>query len=243
MQIVKKTINMTSCQSTNDEAMRLLKENTFKENFIVNTFSQLKGRGQYENSWISEDGKNLTFSLVIAPSFIAPKFQFQLTIISSLAAVSFLNKYNYDKFSIKWPNDILYKGKKICGILIENIIKGNILAHSIIGVGLNVNQDSFEFESAISLKQITSKEYELPILLDELSDTILDFCERYESNKKEFNKEYLSNLFRYGEWAKYSIEGKVIDGKIIGVSDIGMLRLELMNGSIQEFGLKEIKFI
>ena len=126
---------MTSCQSTNNEAMTLIKEKKSEHGLVINTYAQTKGRGQHQNSWHSQDGQNLTFSMILHPQFLAPTEQFQLTMLCSLSITSFLTSLSGKMFDIKWPNDILYQNKKICGILIENIIKGKALAHSIIGIG------------------------------------------------------------------------------------------------------------
>jgi len=243
VQIAKKIINMTSCQSTNSEAMTLIKEKKTTEGLVVNTFSQTNGRGQQQNLWHSAPQSNLTFSLVLHPTFLLPTEQFQLTIACSLALTSFLTSISGKMFQIKWPNDILYRNKKICGILIENIIKGKTISHSIIGIGLNINQKSFPLEKAISLSLITNKTYDLPLLLDKLTDTILAYYGALKSNENDFKKEYLHTLFQYEEWTNYIVAEQSITGRIIGISDIGMLRMELLNGSIQEFGLKEIRFV
>jgi len=234
---------MTSCQSTNSEAMTLIKEKKSEHGLIINTYVQTKGRGQHQNSWLSQDHQNLTFSMILHPQFLTPTEQFQLTIVCSLSIASFLTSLSGKMFHIKWPNDILYQNKKICGILIENIIKGKTIAHSIIGIGLNINQDSFKIKEAISLSQITKTKYELDLLLDQLTDHMLSNYDRIQSNTNILKKEYLQQLFQYEEWANYLVKGEIITGKIIGISEVGMLRLEYVNGSIQEFGLKEIKFL
>lgn len=143
--------------STNDAA----RAGQYSHCDIVVAESQTQGRGQRGNSWTSDPGANLTFSLVLHPRFLAPDRQFLLSEAVSLALADMLESYGIDS-RIKWPNDIYaisvapcdaegkpqggYRkigGGKIAGILIENDIQGTALARSIVGIGLNVNQHVF----------------------------------------------------------------------------------------------------
>ena len=125
--------------STNTYLAQLCKENKAKEYHTVIAEHQTAGRGQRGNTWESEAGKNLTFSTVLYPTALEVKNQFYLSMIASFSVIYALENYT-DGFSIKWPNDIYWKNKKIGGILIENELEGGYIVQSIIGIGLNINQ-------------------------------------------------------------------------------------------------------
>ncbi len=123
---------------------------------------QTSGRGQRGNSWESEPKKNLLFSFVLFPDFLEARRQFLISQIVSLAIKEELDSYA-DDFSIKWPNDIYWKDKKICGMLIENDLMGRNISQSISGIGINVNQEVFHSTAPnpVSLRQITGKQYDI----------------------------------------------------------------------------------
>ena len=120
--------------STNDYLAHLCKESKAKEFYTVMAESQTKGKGQRGNSWEAEAGKNLTFSTVLYPTALEANKQFCLSMLAALACHEALDNY-IDGFSIKWPNDIYWKDKKIGGILIENELEGKYIVQTIIGIG------------------------------------------------------------------------------------------------------------
>ena len=142
---------MPECHSTNDEASRLIQNSNVLEGTVVITGNQTAGRGQRGNAWFSEPGKNLTFSILIKPSFLSVKNQFYLNIAFSLGLFDYLKEVLKTEVKIKWPNDILVNGKKICGILIENHLQAQHIQHSIVGIGLNVNQHHHLLATATSM--------------------------------------------------------------------------------------------
>ncbi len=128
--------------STNTRAVYLLKNQELADGTIVYTHFQSAGRGQMENRWESEDGKNLLFSIITFPVMIIPNDQFLISMTISLGICDFLKRYT-GFYSIKWPNDIYVGNDKIAGILIENSIMGEQIEHSIVGIGININPSSF----------------------------------------------------------------------------------------------------
>ena len=124
---------MPTCHSTNDIAADLYKKNQLNVGTVVTTGHQISGRGQRGNSWEAAPGKNITCSIVFSPSFLELTENFYLNIFSSLGIVDYLSKLD-ENFKIKWPNDIFFKNRKICGLLVENTIKGQAIASSILGI-------------------------------------------------------------------------------------------------------------
>ena len=147
----KKVVFLPECHSTNEEAQSLLNDQLIEGTTIITT-NQKKGKGQRGNVWESEPGQNATFSTILKPKFISPANQFLLHLISSLAIHDALFPILGKKMKIKWPNDIYYNDFKICGVLIENTIRGNRIEYAIIGIGININQTNFEHPNISSLK-------------------------------------------------------------------------------------------
>jgi BirA family biotin operon repressor/biotin-[acetyl-CoA-carboxylase] ligase len=235
--------NFTKLNSTQTALIEADKMENLTEWSVFVAKSQKDGKGQAANVWESEDGKNLTFSLLLKPLFIKPSEQFSLTQILSLGVLDFLKLYvDADFVKIKWSNDIYIRKNKICGILIQNTIIGNEFHKAYCGIGLNVNQTAFTHApNPTSLALETTKTYDLQPLLNNLLDCI---SARYEAFriKPDMNAEYLAHLLYMNELRTYFYKGKKIEAKIIGINDYGSLRLEQANGKVIEAEQKEVVF-
>lgn len=236
---------------TVDSTNRYLKElasnsEPLPEGTVIMAENQFAGKGQQQNTWHTESGKNLTFSVFLKPDFIPLNQHFLLNIYVSVAIHRVLLKYIPRGVSIKWPNDIYYHDKKIGGILIENTIMGNKLRHSIIGIGLNVNQQFFEpaiADRAVSLTQILQQELNLYQLLNEICVQLEQLYIKLKAGEGgAMKKDYIENLYRRGVVAKYLHNGQIFDGIIQGISETGLLVIETQ-GQILEFGFKEVVFL
>lgn len=200
---------------------------------------QLKGRGQKGNVWETESGKNLTASYLLEPYFLRPEYQFELTVVSSLAIVSFLEGKGI-KASIKWPNDIYVDKQKIAGVLIENKIKGTKLSYSVVGIGLNVNQKSFKLASAISMNMLTGENYSLMELLLELSKFIQQY---YLELKKGIDLRSVYKEVLIGKDSSILFDdGEQFRSLVVDVDDHGSLVLS-KNDELKKYGVKEVKFL
>ncbi len=243
------SIYVESVDSTNSYASEMLRQIELLEGSLIYSFSQLNGRGQRGNSWESEPSKNMALSLVLHPKFLSIEKQFLLTKITSLAVADLMaemleESINPKKISIKWPNDIYVNDQKIAGILIENTLKESSISSSIIGIGINVNQIDFSIKTATSLTLIANKEFELMEVLNRLCEFFEARYLQLKSNKLEsIDTAYLKRLYRLNEWANYKSVEAFFEGKIIGVSKIGKLQVELRSGAVKEFDLKEIVFV
>lgn len=240
----KNIYSFSSCESTNLEAAKKIQEAKCLEGDLFLSKNQIAGRGQRGNSWESEAGKNLTFSIVLHPHFLLISEQFQLNMAISLAIVESLEPELPNDLKVKWSNDIYYGDKKLGGILIENILQGHKIAYSIIGIGLNINQLVFKNPKAISLSNITGKKYNL----DEKINQIVEKIERnyifLKQGKKDLIKtKYLSQLYWYQEIHKFkdTKNQKEFEGQIIGIDTLGKLALEV-NKKVHYFNFKEIQF-
>ncbi len=212
---------------------------------VIATKEQTKGKGQGQNVWESQKGMNLTFSLLLYPTFLQAKNQFVLTQILSLGIYDFLSHYLSNVF-IKWPNDIYVGRNKICGILVQNQIIGLEYSSAICGIGININQVNFAFApNPTSLKIELGKSFDLELILQELLDCIKVRYENLKSNLyPHYKKEYLDKLLFYKEWAKYIYNDmETLEAKIINVDDFGRLILEKRDGNTINVDIKQLKFL
>ncbi len=233
---------MSECHSTNDIAAELSKANQITEGTLVITDTQTRGRGQRGNAWQSSKGENLTFSIVLNPKFLAAKDHFQLHYVVSVAVCNTLLKY-FRNVQIKWPNDILVSRKKICGILIENSIRGQVIENAIIGIGLNVNQAGFNYDNATSFRDLTSREYDKQEILGNLLEEIeAAYLKLKSGNIGYLRRYYLKHLFQKDESALYETSGDQFVGTIEGVDDHGRLVMSTTQGH-RHFEFKEVKFL
>lgn len=241
----KKIIVLSEVDSTNNYANRLILSEAAEEGTVVLARFQNKGKGQQGNSWESEPGKNLLASIILFPEFLPAGKQFLISKAISLAILDFL-KPETDQASIKWPNDIYIGKKKIAGILIENSVKGANLYSSIIGIGLNLNQEKFYSgaPNPVSLKQLTGRNYDEEEVISKIWD---HFFEYYENLKQveidKIDTLYLNNLFRKNEWSLYRKENLQWEARIAGIGEFGQLQLENREGEIEEFMFKEVEFV
>ena len=240
-----KYIHLEQIDSTNAYLQRLQSECDIR-NWVVSADMQTAGKGMGSNSWESEVGKNLTFSLALDVSFLPAEKQFLLSEAVPLGIVEVLDKLlPVEKLSIKWPNDIYYGNRKLAGILINSTIKANMMDISIIGIGLNVNQMQFQDwpTHPVSLKLITGKDFELQPLLEQLAEHIIIKVEQLKSNLTTIEQDYLKRLFRYRTWADYEVDGKVLQLLMTGIDPFGRLQLVDEQRTLYTFDIKEIKFV
>ena len=224
------------------------------EGTVIMAESQYAGRGQQQNSWHSEDDKNLTFSILLKPNFLPVTQQFDLTRVISLGIINAFEPFLGDKLKIKWPNDIYYADGKLGGILIENIIQGDQIKNSVVGIGLNINQERFPLEvpNAVSLKQILQRDYDLKFLLSEICKNIEAAYLSLKAGRFEtVRKAYLEHLYWLNEERNFKAKGSFGDigsgiafkGTITGTRENGLLVVNTEGEKEMEFNFKGIEFL
>jgi BirA family biotin operon repressor/biotin-[acetyl-CoA-carboxylase] ligase len=234
---------LPDCHSTNDMALQALRQKEATEGSIFITNHQTRGKGQRGNSWETKPGENLTFSLVLQPKFLDLSEQFLLNMAISNAIRRCFQEY-VPGLLVKWPNDLVIPGfGKIGGILIENLVGSKGWEYAVVGIGLNINQNQFVSPQATSLSLVTGNTYPL----EELFKLLVAHLEQaYIALKKGKNavltQEYLQHLYLIEKWAVFMVGEQELEGKIIGLTEIGNLLLELPSGRQQSFGIKEISF-
>lgn len=210
------------------------------------TDCQTQGRGQRGNSWEAAPHQNVTLSVILHPGFLAVSQQFYLNICTSLAVLdlvqAFLPAHAAD-MKVKWPNDIYYGNKKLGGILIENTIRGQLLQHAILGIGLNINQISFAHPGAVSWQMITGAQYPLRAVAEGLLECLeARYLALRQGQQASLKMEYLQQLYRYQEEHLFRVEDQILAGTILGIDAHGRLGLQL-GGNIRYFDFKEIAFV
>ena len=240
------TVTLKEVDSTNSYLKQALSKSTpLPEGTVIMAETQFSGRGQTQNVWHSEPGKNLTLSILLNPRFLEVQRQFDLNIAVSLAINDVLTRYFGNAALIKWPNDSYIEDEKIGGMLIENIIQGSQIKHAIIGVGLNINQSEFPaiLQKVTSFRKILHADYDLNIIKNEICGSVEARYLQLKAGRIESMKlEYLNKLYLLNLWSDYKINGQIIAGKIVDVTSQGFLQLETEKG-LQEFALQQIQFI
>ena len=236
-------LNVDKISSSQTYLIELSKQKELREGIVVNALSQFNGKGQFENKWESERGKNLTFSLLLKPCFLNPSEQFLITQVLSLAICDVISKYTED-VSIKWPNDIYVGQKKICGILVYNQLLGSYFENAFCGIGLNVNQKDFPpLPNPTSLYLETEEEFNLNEVLQEVLKHIdLRYTQLKSGQFEILQQDYMKRLLYNGVFASYIYKGVEIEARIFGVNDFGHLLLEDREGNDISCELKEIIF-
>lgn len=242
---MKNIFKFDAVNSTNDLLLKWAENTSTPNGCVIWASSQYKGKGQHGRKWESKAGDNLTFSMLIRHSGMSIMEQFIFNKAISVALLKSLKTFSPD-FKIKWPNDIYLNGKKISGVLIENSIKGKYLDHSVVGIGINVNQRRFpsNLENPSSIVLETGEEIELENLLYQVIDHIehyVNFINRNESD--EILNIYLENLYRKDIISVFKKGDNTFNGIIRGVDEYGRIKIELEDEEVILFNNGEIKMM
>ena len=222
-----------------DSTNRWMRENGAKNLVVVADF-QTAGKGCGSNSWESQRGQNLLFSVMVHPKGLQAKNQFIITQVVSVALCKTLYGYLQQPIYIKWPNDIYVGDKKICGVLIENRLAGRLIKDSIIGIGLNVNQQEFKSNAPnpVSIKQLTGKDTNREELLKAFLEQLNECCK-----STTIIADYGSRLYRREGLHLYKSGNETFKATIVGVKDDGRLVLQDEKGIAHMYRFKEVTFI
>lgn len=238
-------IHISETNSTNNYLQACCSKQDVEEFTTVVADFQTSGRGQRGNSWESEPYKNLLFSFVFFPEFLEARRQFLISQIVALAIKEELDTYTTD-ISIKWPNDIYWKEKKICGMLIENDLMGRNISQSIAGIGININQETFHSTAPnpISLRQITGKQYDI---FEILKNIMLRIQSYYALLRKDdtasITVQYENSLFRKEGLHRYRDEKGDFLARIVCVEPEGRLILEDEMHIKRGYMFKEVEYL
>lgn len=225
-------VELDTTDSTNNYAMQLINANKAFHGLTIIAHNQTAGKGQRGNKWLNEPGKNLLMSIIAQPKHqIQEQFAFNASIAVAIANV--LQKlYAGWQVNIKWPNDIIINDKKAGGILIENVLRGSNWTHSVIGLGLNINQQQFPgLPFATSLKNESGNTYEINVVRDIIRNEIISAIS-VTPNIRDAIARYNSLLFKKGKKQSFSSNNQTWEALILDALPNGTLEVQLPNGDI-----------
>lgn len=228
--------------STNDEA-RL---DRYTEGDVIVAERQTAGRGQRGHTWLSPEGENLTFTLVVEPKFLAARDQFLISEATALALCDTFRRFEIET-RIKWTNDIYYEARKLVGILIEHFYSGAQLRRTLIGIGININQTAFDpsLPNPVSMRQILGRKLDRE---EVLSAFIASFTARYEALKQGHHTaiaaDYTAQLYRLHREQRFRLpDGEEFIATIEGVEPDGVLLLRHADQVVRGYRFKEVEFV
>ena len=247
-------INLSTVDSTNSFVRAMLQEegtghvvsaDSLPGFTLVVADDQTKGRGQQGNSWETEKGKNLTFSLLCHPDFILASRQWLLSQCMAVAIQQTLSQY-VEGVTVKWPNDIYVGDKKISGTLIECDLQGKHISNCIIGVGININQTVFHSDAPnpTSLQLLTGREHDKEEIISALLMHFQHFYALLQEGQEEIVRQlYMQHLYRREGFHRYRDARGEFMAEIADVEPTGHLRLRFEDGNVVRYELKEVQFI
>jgi len=242
--------------STNSYLLSLPNRNALEDYFTVYTYNQTAGRGQQGNTWDSQPGKNLLFSILVHPLEVPVERQFMLTQWVAVSLTQVLQPYASD-VCIKWPNDIYVGDCKLGGVLIENELSQKTIANTVIGIGINVNQSTFrpDLLNPISLRKIVGQNVSKKALLDA-------FLQQLKQNRPllsdgaQLKSKYMAHLYRKTGFHKYvevlpSVAPLNISrddtnaflARTVDIDAFGRILLEDTSHRQKQYHFKEIKIV
>lgn len=231
--------------STNKYLTEALKKRQLPSGFVVHAEIQTHGRGQAGNAWESEPFKNLLFSVYFRPVNMPASLLFAISEMASLCVKKTLDKY-IPFVTVKWPNDVYYQDKKISGILVENVITGGIIEHSIIGTGININQLQFtgDAPNPVSLSQITGIAHDKMRILSEFQALFKTQSDRLNNHLfDEIHDAYLDALYRKEGYHLYSDANGVFEARLHTIEPTGPIVLERTDGRFSRYAFKEVTYL
>lgn len=236
-------IELPTVESTNNYAMGLARAGMAQHGTVVFTHDQTKGKGQRAKEWVSQKEQNIAMSVVIQPDKLKVSEAFLLSMMVAVAVNEFFRSYVAEEIKIKWPNDIYWRDRKAAGILIENVWQGNEWKFAVIGIGINVNQTDFgELGSkAVSLKQITGKDFETVILARELCKILEEKYELLNSVASSIVDCYKSRLYKLNERVKLKKDNRVFEAEFKEVNNNGQMIVQ--HAMEEKFSVGEVEWI
>jgi len=236
-------IELLQVDSTNNYATALAHAGLAQHGVVVFSHEQTKGKGQRNKQWLARKGENITLSIVLQPNHLSLSQSFLLSMCFALGVRELFKQYAGDKTKIKWPNDIFWGDRKAGGILIENIIAGRQWRYAIVGIGLNINQCIFDGNTfkATSLKQITSKEFDVMAIAKEMCNLLEGYYKKMKESPSAIVHDYHQHLYKCNEWVRLKKGNKIFEALIKGVSTTGQLIAE--HGTEELFDVGEVEWI
>lgn len=213
---------------------------------VVVADRQEKGRGQHQKEWVANPGENLTFTLALKPD--RAEGLPLLTLSSALAVANVLESYAGKPFFLKWPNDIYIEQKKIGGVLTECSFLGSKPEKVLIGIGVNVNQQTFNENragKAVSLSQLSGKTFSREGLLADILNSMEMLFKSWIDREATLHRKVSRAMIGFGEWVRLNVDGKFAEGryKFLGVNEKGELLVLNEKLELNTYSHEQIRII
>ena len=242
----KKWIYKASILSTNADFPFSVSKNSNNTNIVLYSYIQSAGKGQIGRKWYSGVHKNMTFSLQMGIHQLLARDQFHLNMIISLGLRDWIAHILGDEVTIKWPNDIYIKNKKLAGILVQNTLSEQYISKTLVGIGININETEFpsELPNPISFQQITGSGFDINALFANMLHYLGKRFQFYdEQSFVNLQKQYTSKLYLLDKVSTFALSenDQHFSGIIKGISREGQLMIDSESG-IRKFNHREIVF-
>jgi len=216
---------LSSVDSTNNYAMQMVHARMAKHGAAWLALEQTAGKGQRGKQWLANKGENIYLSIVAEPAFLSPREAFSLAAAVAVGTYNFVKKYLGQNTSIKWPNDIYWGDRKTVGILIENLVQSDKIRYSVMGIGVNVNQTSFDegLKNPVSWKQITGQTYDIILLTKELCGFVNNSYTQLQSDPSAVISQYQAAMYKLDQPVRFQENGQEFTAVVKGVSKDGKL--------------------
>jgi BirA family transcriptional regulator, biotin operon repressor / biotin---[acetyl-CoA-carboxylase] ligase len=236
-------IEIPTVDSTNIYAMQQVHARMTKHGTAYFAHEQTQGKGQWGKTWDSQKAENIILSVVYEPFSLNPASAFLLSSAVALACYRFCKVYTGEEMRIKWPNDLYWRDRKAGGILIENLIRGNLWEFAIAGMGININQVNFppELPNPVSFRQITGKEFSVIPLARELCKHLQETWTTLLQDPEQIIVDYNEALYKRGERVKFKQDNRIFEARIDAVNKDG--QLELYSAYPETFSFGEVSWI
>jgi BirA family transcriptional regulator, biotin operon repressor / biotin---[acetyl-CoA-carboxylase] ligase len=236
-------IELQQVESTNNYATGLVHEGMAEQGTAVFAHHQTKGKGQRHKLWHGEAGKNIALSVILHPAGLSLSQGFLLSMAVAVATYRFFNNYAGPDTRIKWPNDMYWRDRKAGGILIENIVQGSEWKAAIIGIGMNINQTAFDDldTKAVSLKQITGKDFDPVVLAKELCRHLTDTLNILHKLPSHIVEEYRNHLYKLNETVRLKKGSRVFDATVKDVTTLGELIVQ--HATEERFNVGDVEWV
>jgi BirA family biotin operon repressor/biotin-[acetyl-CoA-carboxylase] ligase len=236
-------IELLQVKSTNNYATGLIHAGMAQHGVAVFAHHQTAGKGQRNKQWQGEANKNIALSIIIKPACLTLSQSFLFSMAVAVATHRFLLNYIGEETKIKWPNDIYWQDRKAAGILIENIVQGEDWKWSVTGIGININQTIFDNSKfkAVSLKQITGKEFKPILLAKELCGFLERSFTELQNSPTDILIRYKKNLYKLNEAILLKKGSRTFTAFVKEVTTSGQL---VVQSAIEEvFDVGEVEWV
>ena len=236
-------IELQQVESTNNYATGRVHEGMAQHGMAVFAHHQTQGKGQHNKTWLGEPGKNIAMSLILQPPGLALSQSFLVSMATALGVYNFFSQNAGSETKVKWPNDLYWRDRKAGGILIENVVLGSEWKAAVVGIGININQTNFDQvdAKAVSLKQITGKDYDIIALAKSLCEHLTTSYDVMHKLPSQIIESYKNHLYKLNETVRLKKGSRVFDARIKDVTTMGELIVQ--QATEERFSVGEVEWL